>query len=281
MEPTSNGHASGPEDGNMPRIDRAPSFQFYPGDWLSDPGVLGLNWSERGRFFWAICLSRQTDAPGDAAEDQWRRWMGYGTMQWAKARYSFLTCFFVAENGNWIQKRTASDAARQHARYLQARKGAEMTNEKRWGSGISVAQRHDSDAIPNRPASRSTVTPSSASASSRSDSERKLKFGSTLPEQKSTTSASAPESTPVARDLTTESTPNGPHPENARRTKQSIPAPAAAVLAEILPSRIPPEPEGPESFRCASCGTNALRRRDEERELCAKCWFQAQAGGAS
>ena len=294
----------------MPRAERAPSFQFYPSDWLSDPGVLGLSWGERGRYFWALCLSQNTPTPGDAAEDQWRVWMCYAKGEWARHRVAHLACF--SENdGRWIQRRTVADAEQRSDRYFKANVGAAITNYNVHGVPIppeimarmSDAQRNALRTLSVPHSVRPAHAPSSASASAlKSDSERKLKFVPRSRTEKAV-AASEPESTPVARDLTPQGngkpTAYDPHIEREKplwdcpkcgktyrsatftitagglcqdclNTERPIKALIDTEPREPAPEPLPHGP--PESFRCRKCGTSAMRRLGEARDLCAKCW---------
>lgn len=43
---------------------RLPSFQFYPADWRSDPGVQSLSFHERGIWFEMLCLMHESEDRG-------------------------------------------------------------------------------------------------------------------------------------------------------------------------------------------------------------------------
>lgn len=118
----------------MPRQDRAPSVQFYPADWMSDPAVLALSWEERGRYHWSWCCSLQTETPGVATEDQWRRWMGYSQDEWGEHSTAHAACFRIGRDGLWHQKRTEREREAQRIRHERASKGARVTNEARKSS---------------------------------------------------------------------------------------------------------------------------------------------------
>lgn len=131
----------------MPRSDRAPSFLFYPGDYLLDAAVRAMTYDQRGRYWGAVCESWQTKTPGRASEDQWRRWCDYSEEEWTANRAALSAAFQVRPDGTWLQKRTVETRAAQRRRFDQARKGASATNERRWGS---VAQRQSSDTTATR-----------------------------------------------------------------------------------------------------------------------------------
>ena len=138
----------------MPADDRAPSIQYYPRDWMADPAVQALSWDERGRFHWAWSSSLLTDRPGIAAEDQWRRWMGYSEDEWPAHREAHRACFRVRRDGVWVQARTVAEREAQKNRREKSRKGAATTNDKRWGK---VGERRLDESL--------RVSPASASAS--------------------------------------------------------------------------------------------------------------------
>src|SRR5262245_9534306 len=118
----------------MPRSDRAPSFQFYPGDHLLDDAVAAMSYDEHGRYWIALCRSWQTPTPGVATEDQWRRWMGYSEADWSTHRSTIAAAFRIRADGIWIQKRAAETRKAQKRLRDRARKGATATNQVRWGS---------------------------------------------------------------------------------------------------------------------------------------------------
>lgn len=146
----------------MPRSDRAPSFQFYPGDFLSDPAVAAMSFDERGRFWWALCWSWQTDRPGEGSEMLWRDWCGYSEDEWPAHRAALARAFAIRPDGVWVQKRTVEVRKAQLERQRRAREGASATNEKRWGK---VAERSTKRSDSDRSKGRSRVSPASASAS--------------------------------------------------------------------------------------------------------------------
>ena len=149
------------EGSPVPRAERAPSFQFYPADWLSDPAVDAMSFEQQGRYFRSLCMSWQTDSPGVAAESQWQKWMCLSDEEWTTQRAIFSAAFRVSSSGSWTQKRLALDRKLQKIRRSLSQNGAALTNEKRWGF---VAGRPNK----GRYASRSAISPSSSSSSSSS-----------------------------------------------------------------------------------------------------------------
>ena len=117
----------------MPANGRAPSFQFYPRDYMADPDVQALSWEQRGRYHWSLCCSAITETPGVAPESDWARWMGYEAGEWVAVRDLHARCFDTSREGVWVQQRMSDDRKAQERRYQQARKGARATNRARWG----------------------------------------------------------------------------------------------------------------------------------------------------
>lgn len=130
--------------------ERAPSFQFYPRDFMADPAVQALTWEQRGRYVWALSCSFLSESPGRATEDQWRIWMGYKASQWDRNKVAMRNCFTV-EGESWVQKRMAAEREDQAARFRQASSGgavraarmsptqrsesAKAAAASRWGGG--------------------------------------------------------------------------------------------------------------------------------------------------
>src|SRR5262245_526660 len=150
----------------MPRSERAPSFQFYPMDWLSDPAVDALSFDEQGRYFRALCMTYQGSAPGIATEDQWRAWMRYTEEEWPAHREALARCFKVDANGAWIQKRTRNDSRAQRRRYRSAKEAGRRSGVARRAKA-SNGSRTERERIGNE-----KPTPSSSASASASSSER-------------------------------------------------------------------------------------------------------------
>lgn len=54
----------GPPEGDLPKTNKLPSLQFYPGDWRKDPGVQALSFHDRGVWFEILCLMHESDQRG-------------------------------------------------------------------------------------------------------------------------------------------------------------------------------------------------------------------------
>jgi len=153
----------------MPRDQRAPSFQFYPADWLSDPAVDALSFDEQGRYFRALCMTRMARTPGRAPEGQWREWMRYTADEWPEHRDRLSRCFRVQPDGIWTQKRTLLDYREQRRRFLSAKEAGRLSGVARRAravNGFGTETRTGGERIGNE-----TPTPSSSSSSSPSIEE--------------------------------------------------------------------------------------------------------------
>ena len=117
----------------MARTDRAPSFQFYPRDYLADSAVQAMSFDEQGRYIRALCFSWDTPTPGEALEDQWRRWMCYSEARWKAHREIMRAAFREGPEGVWLQHRMQVERSQQIDRRERAQEGAKQTNLKRWG----------------------------------------------------------------------------------------------------------------------------------------------------
>jgi uncharacterized protein YdaU (DUF1376 family) len=151
----------------MPRADRAPSFQWYPADYLADPAVDALTFDEQGRYFRALCMTRLARTPGRAPEDQWRLWMRYTAEEWCEHRDRMSRCFRVQSDGVWIQKRTLNDWHEQRRRYLSAKEAGRLSGVSRRAKAANETRTE------GEPTANETPTPSSSSSSSSSSSEKK------------------------------------------------------------------------------------------------------------
>jgi uncharacterized protein YdaU (DUF1376 family) len=85
-----------------------PWYRWSPRDFLADPAVAVMDREQRWRYRDALDFSWLSDSPGRAAEDQWRRWLGYTAAEWDIHRERFIAAF-VVDGISWTQKRMASE----------------------------------------------------------------------------------------------------------------------------------------------------------------------------
>jgi uncharacterized protein YdaU (DUF1376 family) len=77
---------------------KAPAFQFYPNDFLSDANVAVMSMQERGVYITLICYCwQQGSLPSNA--DQLARLCGTPAMSFRKLWPAILPCFRVAASG--------------------------------------------------------------------------------------------------------------------------------------------------------------------------------------
>ena len=114
--------------------DRAPAFLYYPRDYLADGAVQAMSFDQQGRYWRAISLSWDTETPGIAPEDQWRRWMAYSPSKWSANRETMAAAFHIPGDGTWVQKRLVLEKNAQRERIRRAGAGAKKSNELRWNS---------------------------------------------------------------------------------------------------------------------------------------------------
>lgn len=164
---------------------KAPSFQFYPRDYMADPDVQAMSWEQRGRYHWALCCSALSGTPGVADEVEWRSWMGYTEAEWMPVCAVHARCFRIAGTV-WTQVRLKEMRTEQRIRYAASHAGADATNarlsaeersfnarhaaEVRWGKGDSA---HAEMRAPCAPTEHPMRGPASASASASAKTKEK------------------------------------------------------------------------------------------------------------
>lgn len=137
--------------------DGPPSFQFYARDFLSSTSVVTMTPEARGGYVMLLAHAWLQRRPGWLPDDDVALSALSGLNgRWPECREMIRRAFRVRK-GWWIQARMVNERRAQHSRFIQAQKGARVTNGKRWGS---VARRPNSESLSGRTA----VAPSSASA---------------------------------------------------------------------------------------------------------------------
>lgn len=113
-------------------MEHSPAFQFYPGDFLSDPNVAGMSLQERGAYITLICLCWK-DGSLPVEEDRLARMVGVPLSQWRRLAPMVVGCF-VAKDDRLTHKRLDRERDKQeHFRRRQSDKG-KVSSEKRWGA---------------------------------------------------------------------------------------------------------------------------------------------------
>lgn len=126
--------------------DRAPSFQFYPRDFVSSSAVTRMTPEERGGYVMLLCHAWDTDEPGVLPDDDsaLSALSGLGK-RWAKCRPAIARAFTV-EGGQWKQERMIAEREAQAERFRKASEAGAKASAKRWGDGMRSA----SESHPNR-----------------------------------------------------------------------------------------------------------------------------------
>lgn len=123
-------------------MSHAPSFQFYPKQWLGDDKVLLMDWAARAMHLHLMCIAWQQDPPCTLPDDeeQWRRWCGNPHHEtWSRARPQIQFAWRLC-NGRWIQDGLRREWEKQR-QYSESRRHAA---EARWGKKDAYALRTQS-----------------------------------------------------------------------------------------------------------------------------------------
>lgn len=118
--------------------DRAPSFQFYPRDFVSSQAVTLMTPEERGGYIMLLCHAWESEETGVLPDDDalLARLSGLGR-RWAKCREGICRAFRVG-GGRWTQGRMVEEREKQIERYERAAHGARLTNAKRTHSEVTA-----------------------------------------------------------------------------------------------------------------------------------------------
>jgi uncharacterized protein YdaU (DUF1376 family) len=111
--------------------DRAPSFQFYPRDFISSSAVTRMTPEERGGYIMLLCHAWDSDTPGVLPDDDTAlaSLSGLGR-RWAKCRPAIARAFTV-DGGTWMQQRMVAEREAQAERLREAVQGGKTTQNKR------------------------------------------------------------------------------------------------------------------------------------------------------
>ena len=113
--------------------ERAPSFQFYPRDFVSSSAVTRMTPEERGGYVMLLCHAWDSDEAGVLPDDDvaLAALSGLGK-RWAKCRPAIARAFTV-EDGAWRQERMIAEREAQSERFRKASEAARKANVTRWG----------------------------------------------------------------------------------------------------------------------------------------------------
>lgn len=120
--------------------EKAPAFQFYPKDFLSDSNVSGMSLQERGAYITLLCIC-WIDGSLPIAADRLANMVSTPLKQFAKFWPALAACF-VERDGRYVHPRLEREREKQaEHRRSQSAKGSRGA-EKRWqrdGTGIAPA----------------------------------------------------------------------------------------------------------------------------------------------
>lgn len=122
----------------MPRAGRAPSFQFYPADFLADPAVACMTPAALGGYALLLCYAFLEHETGSLPMDEARlASLSKLNGDWPKHRDAILAAFEL-KGGRLVQKRMVEDHAARRRRHAQAVSGGKaaqkVLRDKRMGS---------------------------------------------------------------------------------------------------------------------------------------------------
>lgn len=161
----------------MPQPDRAPAFQFYPRDFLSDPNVLAMDNQQIGVYTKLLCICWMQDGmPDDAAA--LARMVGESEEWMTTAGVAVLACFKTAKGGargarggaRLHHPRLMAERKRQIDRRKERSEAGKKGNQKRWQDQQDTSL-SDRSAIAN---GRSSSPSATASLFSESPTETSL-----------------------------------------------------------------------------------------------------------
>ena len=109
----------------------APSFQFYPKDFLSDPDVMQMNMAQKGAYI--TLLSFQWLNDGLPNNDSYIRNLLGATPKW-KSLWEGIRHKFVEIDGKLYNKRLYKEKQKQIEHRKAASKAGKKGAEKRWNS---------------------------------------------------------------------------------------------------------------------------------------------------
>lgn len=105
----------------MPANDRAPSFQFYPRDFMADRAVSAMTPEELGGYILLMCHAWESDGKLPNDDEMLARLSRLGDRWPACER--MVRAAFLNEGDHLLQKRMAQERKAQALRHEQARKG--------------------------------------------------------------------------------------------------------------------------------------------------------------
>lgn len=118
-----------------PTSSKAPAFQFYPSDFLSDQNVLAMSMAERGAYITLICLCWKSPIPDDTSK--LARLCNTSLVAFQKLWPAMSHCFRSdpEHRGFLIHPRLEKERAKQIAYRSRRSVSGKAGAAKRWASG--------------------------------------------------------------------------------------------------------------------------------------------------
>ncbi len=138
---------------------KRPSFQFYPGDWLSDPNVIAMSAQERGAYIQLISVMWNTE---DCSLDPNEEYLAKIGQVDKVVITSIYHCFKVVNN-RLRHKRLDLERDKQDEYRKSCSKAGKLGMEKRWktankGQSDKVVITEDNSSTPSSTSISSSTT---------------------------------------------------------------------------------------------------------------------------
>jgi uncharacterized protein YdaU (DUF1376 family) len=149
---------------------RAPAFQFYPDDYLSDDAVEAMSLAEQGAYMRLLCHAWKSKRPGclENDDDLLARLSRLGR-KWRTSKARIIRAFRISEDGSWLmQKRMIAT----HETLINFRRQKQEAGAKGGIQRRENSRAEHSGATVSLPANEVAKDTSSSSSAESSPSEK-------------------------------------------------------------------------------------------------------------
>ena len=116
-------------------MDKAPAFQFYPKDWLTDPDVVCMSMAQKGAYITLICYCwREDKLPNN--EDYIRKLLG-NVPKW-KTLWNGIKNKFEIQGDYLVHPRLEKEKIKQENHHRKKSMAGTKGMEKRWGKTQNI-----------------------------------------------------------------------------------------------------------------------------------------------
>ena len=116
-------------------MDKAPAFQFYPKDWLTDPDVVCMSMAQKGAYITLICYCwREDKLPNN--EDYIRKLLG-NIPKW-KTLWNGIKHKFEVQGNYLVHPRLEKERIKQEEHRRKKSTAGKKGMEKRWGKTQNI-----------------------------------------------------------------------------------------------------------------------------------------------